>query len=66
MTTESLLATVELIARQREVQYELDRWLGGPTREYHRKADACLDVIDRSAFWLRELERWRQRELSAF
>ena len=47
-----------LTARRRMAQHELDRWLGGPTREHHVRADQALGAIDEVSFWLGELERW--------
>ena len=52
-----LLVEASLVVARCQAQLELDRWLGGPTREHHYRADWWLDRIDRLGYVLAEWER---------
>ena len=46
-----------LVAERRWAQRELDRWLGGATKEPHVHADQLLDRIDQIDFMAADLAR---------
>ena len=52
-----LLLTAELVAERQWQRREVDRWLGGPTAEYHYQADLCLRRIGGIDSALGELTR---------
>ena len=52
-----MLLVAELIAVKQWYRRELDKYLGGPTREHHIRADQCLDRIDQLDFFVAEWAR---------